>query len=157
MVEADDTLNETIRARVAKVRYEAGMTQAELGEALGWGRHRVAAIESGKATLTFADAVRICCVMGLAPTGLLVGTPEYTALSAVGIAAAGRGLLREAEELDRVARMQGISRPRYRAQGIPDPAPDLASAMAEEGIHPTESTVHADVVPAPASRKSRRP
>lgn len=76
------SIEETIGARVARLRRELGMTQAELGQAmepytgLVWSRANVSNAEAGVRAWTASDVLAACMVLGVSPAVLFTPLPD---------------------------------------------------------------------------------
>jgi transcriptional regulator with XRE-family HTH domain len=59
---------------ISKTRKEQGISQADLAEATGITRARMAQLESGEAKLTAAGAAKLCGLLGLRRRGRAPGS-----------------------------------------------------------------------------------
>ncbi|RJO70681.1 XRE family transcriptional regulator [Nocardia panacis] len=76
----------TTGERIAKLRKDAGLSQAELGKQIGVDQKRISRIEAG-AELTLAEGLRLAGVFELSPSELADATVQTPALSGVWYAA----------------------------------------------------------------------
>lgn len=76
------TIEETIGTRVARLRREQGLTQAELGRALEpytglvWSRANVSNAEAGVRAWTASDVLAACMVLNVSPAVLFTPLPD---------------------------------------------------------------------------------
>jgi transcriptional regulator with XRE-family HTH domain len=97
------SIEEIIGARVARLRKEQGMTQAELGRAmapyvgLSWSRANVSNAEAGSRAWTASDVLAVCMTLRVSPVVLFTPLPDQVG----GVQTAGSNVITPDE-------MQGI-------------------------------------------------